>query len=85
MSFGVAAKFALTGLDSNGTHVSGQAFYWEKNNGGPQTINISSLALGISAAAANLNIRDAVATDCNTQFSTNYNAADVVLADGFVI
>lgn len=82
---GIAAKWALTGIDSAGTHVMGQASYWEKTNGGPTTINTLTVALGLTAALTNLSIATAIANDCNTQYGTSYTSADVALADGMTL
>lgn len=82
---GIAAKWSLTGIDSAGTHVMGQAFYWEKANGGPTVINTLTVALGLTAALTNVSIATDIANDCNTQFGTSYTAADVALSDGMVL
>lgn len=82
--FGIVANYTVNGIDSNGTHATGQVTYWEKSHG-VSSINSLTIALGITAAISNALIATDVANDCNTQFGTSYTAADVALTGGFVL
>lgn len=77
----VLAHYTANTLDSNGTHINGQYTYTDIS-GNSNTVNTSTIAIGVTALATNATICAAVATDCNTQFGTSYIAGDVALSGG---
>lgn len=79
---GIGARFSPGAIDTAGTHISGQATYFEKG-GNSGTINTLNVALGITSFATNLVICAAIAADCNTNYGTSYTLLDVALTGGF--
>lgn len=79
---GILARFTASTIDAAGTHVAGQATYYDKG-GNSNTFNTSSIALGLTAFATNLLVCASIAADCNTNYGTSYTMLDVALTGGF--
>lgn len=77
---GIIARVASLSYMPSSSRATGQCEYYDTNDN--YSIINFDVAIGLTIALFSLSIAGAVADDCNTQFSTSWNATDVVLFGG---
>jgi SNF family Na+-dependent transporter len=83
MSAIVGRVTGITGIDSNGTHITGQFESYEKANGWCQ--NNFSVAIGLTVLLTNQSICADIANAVNDAFSTSWASTDVTLLAGLTL